>query len=91
MDDLPGNELNAEVEAGTGAEGVSATVDTAELQEILMKIQSMVTLVQDLDLLLHVALEDFQIEVEEADRNDISKVKVHLLTYLREFYSTKKY
>ena len=37
-------------------------VDAVALQEMLMKIQSMIPLVQDLDLLLHLADEDFHKE-----------------------------
>ena len=57
-------------------------VDAVALQEMLMKIQSMIPLVQDLDLLLHLADEDFHIEMDAGDRLEISQVKVHLLTYL---------
>ena len=57
-------------------------VDVAALREILMKIQSMIPLVQDLDLLLRLADEDFEIVVDGDDRLEISQVKLHLLTYL---------
>ena len=40
---------------------VPAPVDPVELQEILMKIQSMLMLVKDLDLLIQLARDDFQI------------------------------
>ena len=61
-------------------EEVPAPVDPVELQEILMKIQSMLMLVKDLDLLTRLARDDFQIQVEEGE--DINQVKVKLLTYL---------
>ena len=61
---------------------VPAPVNPVELQEILMKIQSMLMLVKDLDLLLHLARDDFNIPVGEGEAEDINQVKVILLTYL---------
>ena len=58
---------------------VGQPVDPVALQDILIRIQSLLPLIRDRDLLVQLT-EEFQIEVE--DEADINQVKVHLLTYL---------